>query len=376
MIGAAAGSYYAGRSTRSRGMVSSGGVRFSKERHRVGKLNRRKIGKLADTLSMLNKWRLRWQMTSPSLVGPGRIPIGFGSNAYGETVLPIHMISLTNNGKGNDNVFKGSSKKGLFRIIRNENDGTTGWNYFDCQTAAGVNNYNNTGHWEIESNESTVADKYCIYHKWTEIKMNLYGSKYLPLEYTISIIQVPQNYDPQKFADSTTGTLPAGEFDEVSRWFTDLSRSLISNPINKAATREEWRNNVKIIKQYKVNIGPLSYENANSETTAPVHVGNVKQFNCFLRHDRWRDYNWTDQTENIVVDRSLGDLGWDKEGVDKNFADVQWGKKLYLMITCTSGPLVTGAPYDTTQHTPYQYTSIPNYEGTYDILVRNEFRTF
>jgi len=377
MIGAAAGSYMAGRSTRSRSMVSSGGVRFGRERHLVGRRKRRTNGKLSDTLSLLNTFRVRWQATSNSLVGPGRIPIGFGYHTDGPTVLPIHMISLTNNTKGTVNTFKGSYDHGLFRITRNEGDGTTGWNYFASQQSPGVNNWTTTGQWQIEETAgSTDARRQAVYHKWTEVKANLYGSKYLPLEYTISVVQMPQSYDPQKFSHSTTGSLPAGEFDEVSRWFNDLSRSLVANPINIAGTKQEWKNNIKILKQYKVNIGPLSYENAAAENAAPVHVGNVKQFKCFIRHDRWRDYLWSDNTNNITTDKYLGDLGWDVQTDDKNWIDVEWGKKVYLMITCSSGPLTNSEAYNVNERIPFQYNVIPNYEGTYDLMIRNEFRNF
>lgn len=375
MIGAAAGSYMAGRSTRSRGMVSSGGVRFSKERHLVGKKRRRTVGRLSDTLSILNPYRVRWQATSNSLVGPGRIPIGFGYHTDGPTVLPIHMISLTNNTKGNQNSFKGGYNHGLFRITRNEGDGTTGWNYFASQQAAGVNNWTTTGTWQVEQSDLPgQSNRWSFYHKWTEVRANLYGSKYLPLEYTISVVQMPQSYDPQKFSHSTTGSLPAGEFDEVSRWFNDLGRSLVANPINIAGTKQEWKNNVRILKQYKVNIGPLSYENAAAENAAPVHVGNVKQFKCFIRHDRWRDYSWADQSANITADKYLGDLGWDAQDDDTVLIDVEWGKKVYLMITCTSGPLTNSEAYNVNERTPFQYNVIPSYEGTYDLMVRNEFR--
>jgi len=324
-------------------------------------------------------------MTSASLLGPGRIPLSYGldttSNANFET-LPIHMMSLTTLPNGESSHEKCTHKKGLFRFVRDSTDGRVGWNWFDNQKDVGVNDYTGTGQWQLEESfpnmagyTESVPSTGNVYHKWTEIRLNLYGAKYLPLEYTISIVSMPKEYDPQQidsWVPQSTNLL--GEFNECSRMLEDIVRGLISNPINVTGTKQHWKDNVKIVKQYKINMAPLSYSNASDETTAPVHVGNVKQFRTFIRHDRFRNYQWSDNATNVNVDRELDDLGWDqKVKGDRNWSDVEPGKKLYLMISVTTGPLVDSKAYDIYKHLPNLYTSMPNTEGTYDIMVRNEF---
>lgn len=373
------GASFASKRRRLGGSGGDGSVRFSRERHLVGRKKRKNRIKMSDLLTGKGTLRLRWSATSNSLIGPGRVPIGFGSAASAGNfqILPIHFISLTNNQLGAANTYKGTHKRGLMRIVRDSNTGETGWNYFESQGKQGVNDWIANGQWVYEedsTNSATATNS--LYHKWTEIRLNLYGAKYIPLVYTISLVQMPQNYDPQKVDSWAPGVaLPNGEFDEFSRWMEDISRPLIANPINVTGTKKEYKSHVKVIKQYKVRVNPLSYSNAADETTAPVHVGNVRQFKTFIRHDRFRLYNWAETSSNVLPDRNLNDLGFDQIANDNNLCDVDWGKRLYLMITCTTGPAVTSDAYSIYERRPYEYTAMPSYEGTYDIVVRNEFVT-
>lgn len=360
------------------GGSSSGGVKFSRERHRVGRRKRRQRARLSDVLNGKAVFRQRWQATSNTLIGPGKIPIsyGFDSGSSGDIeTLPIHMMSITNCGIGLASAEKGCHLPGMFRVCRDKNTGAIGMRKFDSQTYVGVNDWDSTGSWQGESNVTAIpANGDSLFHKWTEIRFNLYGAKYIPLTYTIKLVQVPQEYDIGKAEVWAPGAaLPLGEFDQVTRWFEDVSRSLIANPINVTGTEKEYKSKVKVLKSYSVTIAPLSYTNAASEGTAPVHVGNVRQFKAFIRHDRFRKYDWAENAVNILPDRNLADLGFDVKTLDRMYCDVKWGQKVYLMLTCTTGPKVDSDAYDVYATRPYEYASIPNYEGTYDVLVRNEF---
>lgn len=356
----------------------AGGVRFSKEAHRFGRRRRRNKIRLDDLFRGYAKLRTRWQLTSPTLIGPGRVPISFGvdtTSAANFETLPIHMISLTTNMIGEANTSKGAHKKGLFRFVRDSATGTVGWNWFDAQMEDGVNTYNGTGEWEWEArNDFGLAPQDKFFHKWSEIRLNLYGSKYMPLTYTITFVTMPKEFDPQQIDSWVPGSPnQLEEFNECTRMLEDLVRPLISNPINVSGTKQHWKDKVRILKQYKVNMAPLSYSNAADETTAPVHVGNVKQFKTFIRHDRWRNYNWADRISNVDPDRDLNDLGWDHTDSEKVSCELDWGKRVYMIISCTTGPRVDKTAYSVYSHLPAQYTSMPDYEGTYDIMVRNEF---
>lgn len=356
----------------------AGGVRFSRERHRVGRKKRRESVRMRDVLNGRSVLRMRWQATSNSLVGPGKVPLGYGLyTGTNETIetLPIHFISLTNMGLGQASQEKGVHLPGLVRTVRDKSNGTIGFERFEVQESAGVNAWDTTGHWQVESNViPAIATGESFFHKWSEVRMNLYGAKYIPLTYTIKLIQVPQEYDIGKHPYWTPGVaLPYSEFDQTTRWIEDVSRGLIANPINVTGTKKEYKSSVKVLKSYSVTIAPLSYSNAASETSAPVHVGNVRQFKTFIRHDRFRQYDWAENAANVTTDKEFADLGFDTKHADVMYCDVKWGQKVYMMISCTTGPLVNTQAYDIYVQRPFEYTEIPNYEGTYDILVRNEF---
>lgn len=367
---------------------NAGGVRFSRERHRVGRRRRRTGAKLADVLRTCGTYRTRWQLMSNTLTGPGRVPIAFGG--YNTTdverhSMPIHFMSLSQNPWINPNMVvpgKGAYNHGLYRVVRNPGNGTLSYLPFQSNTNIGVNNYDVNGHWQPELLDGNVfVDRVPnqIYHKWTEVKMNLYGAKYIPLTYTINIVQMPKEFDPTQFPPSfpVDGVTPPldnePEFSEFTRYMEDISRKLLCNPLNVPGTRPEYKENVKLLKSYKISVAPLSYSNAEAEGSASVKVGNVREFKIFLRHDRWRNYSWAEIEHNVLQDRNFADLGWDVMSNQDPVTDVKWGHRVFMFITCTTGPIRDGQQNDVRSTLPVQLTDIPEDFGTYDIIVRNEF---
>lgn len=364
----------------------AGGVKFSKEEHIVGKKRRRQYVTMSDLLCQMERARYRWQLCSNTLTGPGRIPLSYGS--YGVTdvdfhTLPIHFMSLSQVPLiqiQNENPNKGSFRHGLYRVVRNAIDGRIGTMHYWSNGPNGVNSYDTNGYWQPEVPIPSPVLNNPVYHKWSQVKLNLYGAKHIPITYTITLVKCPKQFDPLKTApsgpvDAQTAPNPThGRFDEFSRWVEDVSRTLLCNPINEPGTKKEYKENVKIVKQYSTTIQPMSYTNAAAEGQAPVKVGNVREFNMFVRHDRWRDYSWAEQQENIVEDVNWQDLGWDqREGIDRQYTDEKWGKRLYMFITCTTGAITDGPHNNVRSNEPYQMEDIPNDFGTYDIIVRNEF---
>lgn len=372
---------------------AAGGVKFSKEQHKVGRRRRKERIRMYDLMQSMHKLRVRWQLMSGTLTGPGRIPIGYGG--YSGTDLdfhsmPIHLMSLTQNslnptlGGSFVNGNKGAYAHGLYKVVRSPGDGTCGLVHYVSNTHEGINNYSPEGYWQVEA-ESALAGGYAgtdsgsHFHKWSEVRMNLYGAKHIPLTYTISVVQVPKEFDPFQHPPSQVTALipPVGnqpEFSEFSRWIEDISRSIISNPLNITGTRKEYKTNIRVLKQYKINIQPLSYTNAAAEGTAAVKVGNVREFKMFMRHDRWRNYCWAETDATVDQDRNFADLGWDVKVSDNPVTEVKWGGRLLMMITCTTGGIRDGQQNDVRTHNPVQLTDIPEDYGSYDIIVRNEFR--
>jgi len=365
----------------------AGGVKFSREKHLVGKRKRRNRAKLADVFSGYAPLRYRWQLVSNTLTGPGRVPISFGGNLATDGEhhsMPVHFMSLTQNPFISDAALlqgKGCYKHGLYKVIRNPGTGAFGYQYYDSNTSVGMNSYSGDGSWQAEALDNGVPNTYSfqpdrLFHKWTEIKFNLYGAKHIPLVYTINVVQMPKEFNPHQYPpDGVVAPITTGqpEFCEFSRWMEDINRALLCNPINTTGTKKEYKTNVRLIKSYKINMQPLSYTNAAAEGEAPVKVGNVRQFKIFMRHDRWRNYCWAEDDVNIVQDRNFADLGWDVYSTQKPVTDVAWGKRLYMFITCTTGAISDGPQNNIRTNNPVQLTDIPSDYGTYDIIVRNEF---
>lgn len=366
---------------------AAGGVKFSRERHLVGKRRRTNRIKKSDLFRGMTPIRGRWQLSSKTLTGPGRVPIGFGGYVTTDAnhhVMPVHFMSLTqlpyNNSVLVDSA-KGAHYYGLYRVIRNFNNGQFGYQPFQSNTSAGVNNYDAFGRWQAETLNNGRGfgdpDQFSsLYHKWTEVRLNLYGAKHIPLVYTINIVKMPKEFSPfQHDPDGSVSgvTTGQGEFNQFSRWMEDINRSLLCNPINVTGTDREYKKHVKIVKQYKINMQPLSYTNAAAEGSAPVKVGNVRQFKIFLRHDRWRNYAWAETQLNVSQDRDFSDLGWDVKDDENPVTDVSWGQRLYMFISCTTGEISDGPQNNVRTGYPYQMEDIPSDFGTYDIIVRNEF---
>lgn len=365
----------------------AGGVKFSREKHLVGKRRRSNRVNRSDLFRVMPTIRARWQLCSNTLTGPGRIPIGFGgytTTDINHHSMPVHFMSLTQLPFSPvDAIYpgKGCYAHGLYRVIRNVNTGEFGYQYMESNTNAGVNNYDVAGHWQPEQTwdgySFTGSDQWdTLFHKWSEIKLNLYGAKHIPLTYTINIVQMPKNYNPHQYPPDSVTTVTTGqpEFSEFSRWMEDINRSLLCNPINTTGTDKEYKRNIRVLKSYKINLQPLSYTNAEAEGTASVKVGNVRQFKIFMRHDRFRNYVWAEKDTNVTVDRNFADLGWDVIDKEEPVTDVTWKQRVYMFISCTTGPIRDGPQNDVKTHQPIQLTDIPEDYGSYDIIVRNEFK--
>lgn len=361
----------------------AGAISYTRERHRVGRRKNRVRAKMRDILALADNHRSRWQLCSGNLNGPGRIPLSFGG--YGATsghhdVLPIHFMSLSQNYFTSPNSVsenKGTYPYGMFRVIRNWTNGKLSYRPMQPNTKDGVNQYDANCHWQTECGSSaSFLDHSRKFHKWTSVKMNLYGAKAVPITYTISVVQCKKNYSPFQHTPTFAAGLPGDnipEFSDFTRWIQDVSRTLIGNPINTSGTNKHYLNNVRVIKQKRITINPLSYTNAAAEASAPVKAGNVRQFSLFLNHNRWRNYSWTDTDATVDQDRNWADLGWDVKISDYPVTDVTWNQRVYLFVTCTVGGTADLVQNDTTNNYIEPLTDMPVDFGSYDIIVRSSF---
>lgn len=349
-------------------MDNIGATTYSRRRHRIGRRRRRSSRAVFNSLIGGGDHIVyRWQQLSSNILGPGRIPLGWsvGGNEFNEW-LPFNFMSLTQN-LGTPHSAKGCWDSGMKKIWY-ESSGSN--NYFNVvsyppqdHTGATASGYNN---WFIEQSVGTSESGRKIYHSWTDVRLNLYGTLGVPITYNVYVMQFPMALDPQMSGLSwTQGT-------ELYNMVKDMTRPLLGNPLNMNG-RTDWPKDVRMLRKYSYTIQPLGYSDqaAIPSTGTGIYTGHVKQVKLFLRHDRVRDYNWSENSTDTDYDKTLSNLGWDVNAVDysTHMSDVEHGKRIYLVITATS-PIK-----ETTQRASFVDTdySWGSRQGSYDICVRNKF---
>ena len=364
-----------------------GSATYSRSKKRIGRVRRRTVKSLFKNYVGNQQQHIwRWASMSNNLKGPGRLPIAYGaSNANPNNIVcPIYFMSLsslyTRDNEADNSVY-GAYKHGLCNVVYIKDKNQFFYLPKAAMTYAGNNLvYDGDGKWQPEIRSSSIAQPHKLFHKWTEVRFNLYGSSLYPLTYTITICKMPESWNFHKYPpynpttpDSASLIEATTEVGEIAR---DLLRPLVGNPINTNNTNDTWRNKVKIIRQYKYHIAPLSYSDADAEGTAAVHLGNTKQVKIFLRHDMHRRYDWAVTPNSRDYDKDFSDLGWDvlKRDVDPYVVDVDWNRRLYMYLTCTTSGLIQDQSLDPFQKNPIVTpTALPDEFGSFDIQVRRSF---
>jgi len=371
--------------------MSGDDVNFTRSKVTVGSSRKRSANDLFKAqIGSMDEVIYRWQACSANLLGPGRLPIGFGSHvATFPTVncLPFHMMSITNNPSLPSREELGGQTNGMFRYFFDKTSGNMGYSFLKSQIATGANN--GFGLWSVEKGQGTPNTGQ-IFHKYTDIRLNLYGSALYPLKYKVMIItDLPLEMQPLERTYMTDPiTVPGNDFTllnntPLNQFILDHCRPLVTNPILGGNTDEDYKGKYKIVSQKTYNIPCLSYGNAAAEAgNTAVNATNVHNVNMFIRHDRFRDYKWHQLSTDIVRTNDPGGMGFDVTDVAQDNAgdtlcDVDREQRMFLVISCNAGAIT-----DSTVYTPsgpfggpgVDTTTVSNYAGSYDIVVRNCFR--
>lgn len=347
----------------------------SRRRLRTGRQKRPNVYSLKKhVIGAGDEYVYRWQQTSPSYLGPGKLSIGW--SATGDTdQVPIHFMSLTTNPKGAAHAAKGCYKSGMHRMYYDRVQNRFGWYFIPATQANGSDNA--TGYWEMETGaDRGTWEARSVFHKYTQIKINLYGTYSVPINYRVFLCQMKEEVDPTQYALAGTPILPGSEcYNMFKDWYKTLTYSSVGN--NNG--RQSWQRNVRIIKQYSTTIQPLTYSDqeaeialeANATSTTP----HIRELRWFVRHDRFRDYKWSENAQADAIPETLYDTnllgGWDVNRPLSSMSDLPWGKKLFLVIMASSPVKLTTWP-----EYPFQTATPTKTQGSYDICVRNCFRYF
>jgi len=340
----------------------------------------------------------RWQSCSASLMGPGRVPIGFGNNSVTQPdtlVMPMHMMSLTTNPQFAVDNQLGCRDKGMFRFVyrrASTSIGAFGYQFLASQENTGaVGATGLLGQWHLESGSVMPAVNQ-VFHKYTDIRLNLYGSLSYPLTYRVMVVKaLPVEMQPLEFdpVTSTVGTNPLNvDFPiftttPLNEFIMDHVRPIVTNPIIGSTTDKSWKGKFKVVSDKSYKIPCLSYGSLAGEQTSTINSTNVRSVNMFIRHDKFNDYGWRSMPGDIQRNEDIGGVGWSKTDVSLSdsvslLTDLDREERMFLVISCNAPELVNSAfSYNVTSAvggpTTDSVAAVPNF-GTYDIVVRNCFR--
>lgn len=357
--------------TRRRQMNIGPGSFSSRSRRRIGRKRRasarvalnRVIGTGGENI-------YRWQNTSQTVLGPGKLNIGWNTDgAY--QLLPVHFMSLTTVPDAPENVGKGCRNQGMHTVYYKPDDGSMYFRALPCSSPNGT--LLSSGNWAIEK-QSHMVDPQSFssaFHKWTSIKLNLYGTYSVPITYSVYLCTMKESLDPLAF--SSSGPIALGS--ECCNFLRDLTRPLLYSNVGLNA-KQEWPRDVRVIKSQKITIQPLSYSDQQAEEFVPETYSkapHIHMLKWFIRHDRMREYGWSKTPgDALAPDLSFNNQGWDQHYTEDNYCDVEWGKRVFLILTATA-PNLRAIP---TPDAPYATTTTCQLHGSYDVCVRNCYRLF
>lgn len=363
-------------------------VQFRRSYDRMGRKKRRTASQLFNAdIGRMSEIVFRWQQVSSSLLGPGNQVIAFGKAPAPATgyVCPLVFSSLTCNPMFPNSADFGARKVGLHRLTYEPSTKAFGHQFYRTQDKDGAQVL---GEWQVEAGVAPdpVTSKVdpVIFHKWSEIRLNLYGSAYYPLTYEI-VVLTDMGIDMSPFDYSSGGT-PIFESTNLNAFFRDQCKDYIGNPIvGSSVNRSEFRDKFKVVRRKIVKIDPLSYQNAAVQelNVEFIDISNVRNVNMFIRHDRFRNYGWSPKTADQDLQTGLDGRGFDTQNISElstasGYSDVDREERLYVMIKCTAGKAVEAAEFGIiTADVPaveLSQQSIPPFSGSFDIIMRNCFR--
>jgi len=369
----------------------SNSVQFTRYSDRIGRKKRRTAAELFNAeIGRMTEVVYRWQQVSESLLGPGENILAYGLDGTvpGQTgyVVPIMVASLTNNILFPDSQSFGCQRRGLHRLTYNSSTKNFGYQYMRSQDDNGAFT---TSEWLPETGAGralTAPISSRVFHKWTEIRLNLYGSAYYPLTYEVMVVTGMET-DMSVF-DFAAGGQPIFQTTNLNAFLRDQTKDYIGNPIvGSVLDRQDFKDKFKVIRRQIVKVDPLSYSDGAAQPDIAagqgVDASNVKNINMFIRHDRFREYGWTPISNDQDLQNTLDGTGYDKQdtstsALTSGYADVDRSERVYLFIKCTAPRILTSEQFETEPaEAPVAQLSssaIPAFSGSYDIVMRNCFR--
>lgn len=384
-------------------------VNFRRVKTVIGSTRKRTANELfKKSIGEGTEFVFRWQACSKNLIGPGFRPIGYGGLTSAEvnvgSTMPCVVMSLTTCPIGDgDNVMDSNASigcidQGLCKIVYFEPgtpavSGHFGWQSYESQNYEGT--LKTDAKWELEKGPAGLSPLYRltsskIFHKYTDIRLNLYGSKLYPLDYNVYIVKVKgAEMIPFVYAETQgyAGIPPPADFpiakgSKLNNFLRDLNRPIILNPLVGGNAPDEYKDDITIMKHKKYHVPAFAYGDAAAIGAGAVQSTNIVNANVFLRHDRHREYGWNPNIDSVTFNDEMNDVGWTKTNVNSGDArcwkDLDFDERVFMYITCSCPKRLEGTNYNPESAPPLTQAVLPgnpafDVEGSYDIVVRNCF---
>lgn len=204
---------------------------------------------------------------------------------------------------------------------------------------------------QLENYPGVAAATYVPYrkmfHEWTNVKMNLYGTRSRATRYTCELVQT----NDSSAVDFLSGKDPVKQADYIDY----LSRPYIYNNINMGDVQS--RKYHKVIKSYDVTIDPIQLTDYAGSNSVP-HMQTV---NWFIKHNKIRRYDWLDdvgQSAHTLTPNFEQNLQGTQTNVEEKY-------RLYLVLRALSPSVdVTKVNIGDTPN--------PDIEPSYDLCLRQK----
>lgn len=327
-------------------------MHFSRMRGRYGRYRKRTLG--ARVKNLEEKVIDRWSGVSRFGVGGGFYRICKMTDGGTNTMLPFHIMDLSymkNNTVGAPN-FTGHRQ--WYVNAAGELESAT----FNSYDESG--NLQIPGVWIDERGEA-AANVPSVFHRWTQIKLNLYGSLNRPMKYKVFLFKCD--------ADACPGYSAATDAELKLNVESIIRPYVYSNLLgNCGEQRKAWR----VLKEWNFNIDPQAKSDATDANQTNFNP-NFKEVKLFVRHNMNINYEWYDNPTNaeLVDDKPKTDY-FQRTKAEKN-AHAFPNARLFLGIVASSGTVYAGTTGHNWSDSPAEDTEYLKNYGSYDLVVRRCF---
>lgn len=322
---------------------------FSQSRGRYGRRRRRTLFSRIKNLE--EKVIDRWQGVSQFGVGGGYYRIAKQTDS-GNTIMPFHVMDLSyqpNNTVGAGN-FHGHRSFYINGVTGNLSD-----EVMPSQLEDGSRALSGTF---VQERGQAIADVGSVFHRWTQIKLNLYGSLNRPIKYKVFLFKMDD--------DACFGYTPTGDSESHLAFESLIKPYIYSNLLGNVG---EQKKHVRMLKQWNYVINPLNKIDAvTTEHVDSNHNPNFQEVKIFVRHNMNINYEWYDHPTTAQLKTDVPNVDtFHTEAAQVN-AHASPSARLFFGIMATSGSAFAVAGEDDWRNVASD-DFVQNY-GSYDMVLR------